>query len=121
MIRILIADDNEMVRQGLDGFLSAMNDMSVIGHACNGIEAVAFCDNFQPDVVLMDLLMPKMDGISATQIIRQRHAAIKIIMLSTYDLQARSYTGIHIGVHGFLTKFSSVDHILETIRAVYNG
>src|SRR5688572_5886328 len=83
-IRVLLVDDHEMVRRGLAVFLESSDDAVLVGEASNGQEAIALCETTAPDVVLMDLVMPEMDGIEATRIIRKRWPNIQVVALSSY-------------------------------------
>lgn len=119
VIRILIADDHGMVRQSLDLLLSLVKDITVVGQASNGQEALDLCEKVMPDVVLMDILMPEMDGFTATQALRRRYPKIKIIILTAVSNAEKSQAAYQSGAHAFLLKNSSVDQIFETVRAVH--
>ena len=82
-IRVMIVDDHAMVRTGLATFLEVSDDLELVGQASNGREAVDLCEQFQPDVVLMDLVMPEMDGVTATRIIRERWPQVQVIALTS--------------------------------------
>lgn len=121
MIRILIVDDHDMVRQGLNQLLTSTQDMSVIGHARDGLEALHLCRLLQPDVVLMDVMMPGMDGMTATQIILEYDANIKIIVLSGLHDEAISRKAVGVGARRVLSKTARMHEILETVRTVSKG
>ncbi len=118
MIRILIADDHAMVRQGLDQLLNSVDDFSVIGHACDGLEAVAMCEILQPDIVLMDISMPRMDGWTAARILSQQNSRAKIIVLSAMEDEICLQVAIHTNVEVVLSKDASINEILETVHTV---
>src|SRR5215813_11043169 len=112
MVRIVIADDHAMVRKGLDQLLNSTNEFSVIGHACDGLEAIYMCEMLQPDVVLMDIMMPKMDGLVATRMLRQHNANVKIIILSALGDDALLHEIIQTDVDVILSKSASITDIL---------
>lgn len=118
MMRVLIVDDHGMVRQVLSQLLKSTADMQVAGLAADGREALQFCAEHTPDVVLMDIMMPEMDGLAATRFIRQIQSNIKIILFSAHSDEASVQAAYHAGVDGFLSKDVSIDEILDTVRAV---
>jgi DNA-binding NarL/FixJ family response regulator len=119
MIRVLIVDDHSMIRQGLSQVLQTTTDMQVVGLAADGREALRFCAEQTPDVVLMDIRMPEMDGLAAARFIRQTRPTIKIILFSSQDDEASLQAAYHAGAHGFLSKDIVIEEILETVRAIY--
>src|SRR3954447_8044906 len=120
-IRILIADDHRVVRQGLRMFLALDTDLEVIGEAANGAEAVKLAHELQPDVVLMDLLMPEMDGIAATQVIRRESPDVEVLALTSV-LEDTSVVGaIRAGAIGYLLKTTDADELCRAIRAAADG
>jgi DNA-binding NarL/FixJ family response regulator len=121
MIQILIVDDHAMVRAGLDQLLSTASDMTVIGQACDGLEALDQCQRLLPDIVLMDIVMPRMDGIRATSLIREQNPNIKIVILTAMCDEALIKPSILAGAEAVLTKNTSIGAILDTIRAVYES
>ncbi|HVO43479.1 MAG TPA: response regulator transcription factor [Aggregatilineales bacterium] len=120
-IRILLADDHDMVRRGLAVFLEAFPDMELVGEAGDGTEAVALCDQVHPDVVLMDVLMPQMDGIEATRRIKTKDPHIQVLMLSSSKDEDLIKSGIQAGAIGYILKNISVEEMAEAVRAAYHG
>jgi two-component system, NarL family, response regulator LiaR len=116
MTRILIVDDYPMIRQVLDLLLNSVAGMTVVGHASNGLEAVALCEEQQPDIVLMDVSMPEMDGITATGVIRRRFPDIKIIMLTSMNTDELIPAAYEAGAHGFLQKNTTMSEIIDAVR-----
>lgn len=121
MIRLLLVDDQILVRQGLKVLLEAQPDLEVIGEAQDGQQAVAQVEALQPDVVLMDVRMPEMDGVAATQIISQRFADIKVLVLSTFNDDDYVWRAIRFGAKGYLLKDSNPEELAQAIRAVHRG
>ena len=120
-IRILIADDQQLIRSGLAMVLGATEGMDVVGEASDGIEAVALAASLAPDVVLMDVQMPRLDGIAATREITASSPASRVIILTTFDIDAYAFGGLEAGASGFLLKDSSSEDILAAVRAVAAG
>ena len=120
-LRILIADDQQLIRSGLAMVLGATEGMDVVGEASDGIEAVALAASLAPDVVLMDVQMPRLDGISATREITRSSPASRVIILTTFDIDAYAFGGLEAGASGFLLKDSSSEDILAAVRAVAAG
>lgn len=120
-IKVLIVDDHQVVRQGLRTFLELHEDISVIGEAQDGQEAVKLVRQFRPDVVLMDLVMPHMDGISATQQVLALDSKTKVIVLTSFSEDDKVFPAIQAGVASYLLKDVSPDDLVEAIRAVYHG
>lgn len=120
-IRILIADDQALIRTGLAMVLGATADMDVVGEAADGIEAVALAAVLKPDIVLMDVQMPRMDGIEATRQITAQNSGSRVIILTTFDIDAYAFGGLEAGASGFLLKDSTSDDILTAVRAVAAG
>lgn len=116
-IRVIIADDQELVRAGFAMVINSQEDMSVVGQAKDGYEAVELCKTLQPDVILMDVRMPRMDGIEATQKIQQA----RVIILTTFDLDEYVMAAINAGASGFLLKDTEPETLLNSIRTVYQG
>ncbi|MCF4970067.1 response regulator [Nostoc sp. CMAA1605] len=120
-IRILIVDDHPVVRQGLAAMIDRESDMAVVGQACNGREAVAVFRQHQPDVTLMDLRMPEMDGVAAITAICGEFENAQIIVLTTYDGDEDIYRGLKAGAKGYLLKDAEPDELLAAIRMVNAG
>jgi NarL family two-component system response regulator LiaR len=120
-IRVLIVDDHAMLRSGLRLFLLAFDDMEMAGEASNGEEALHLCEQLQPDVVLMDLIMPVMDGIRTTQVIHQRYPSIKIIALTSFIEGDLVQEALEAGATGYVLKNISAGELANTIRAAYAG
>ena len=120
-IRVLICDDQDMIRQGLKTILDRQDDMSVVGLAADGLQAVQMAHDLKPDVVLMDIKMPNLDGIGATRRITQENAAIHVIILTTYDADDMVFDGIRAGAQGYLLKDAGSEAILTAIRGAANG
>lgn len=118
MIRILIADDHAMVRQGLCQLLNSVPDFSVIGQACDGCEAVYLCELLQPDIVVMDLAMPNMDGLTAIRLIRSHNAYVRIIILSAFSDETQPEEALLAEIEVVLSKHASIYEILDTVHAV---
>ncbi len=116
-IRVLIADDYAAVRYGLEVFLLAFDDLQLVGRAVNGDEAVKLCGQVRPDVVLMDLLMPVMDGITATRLIKERYPEIKVIALASFEEEHLVQEALKAGAASCLTKNASIGELAEAIRA----
>ena len=114
-IRIMIVDDQDVVRRGLSLFFEAFDDLELVAEAANGLQAVQLCDEIQPDVVLMDLMMPEMDGITATRIIRQKHPHIQVIALTSIQDDVSVHQMLDAGALGYLLKNASVDELANTI------
>lgn len=114
-IRIMIVDDQDLVRRGLSLFFSAFDDLELVAEAANGQQAVQLCDEIKPDVILMDLMMPEMDGITATRIIRQKHPTIQVIALTSVHDDTSVRQMLEAGALGYLLKNASVDELANTI------
>jgi two-component system, NarL family, response regulator len=120
-IRVLLAEDHEVVRDGLAAIIDYQADMTVVGHACNGEEAVERFAELQPDITLMDLRMPGMGGAPAIEAIRKKFDDARIIVLTTYDGDENIYRALKAGARGYLLKDSGKDDLLSAIRAVHEG
>ena len=120
-IRVLVADDHAVVRDGLKLILETEDDFAVVGEAADGIEAVRLAGELQPQVVLMDLRMPRMDGLEAIAQIRASQPAIAIIILTTYNEDDLMLRGLRAGARGYLLKDTSRRALFDTVRAAARG
>jgi DNA-binding NarL/FixJ family response regulator len=121
MIRVLLVDDQQIVRTGLRTLLDVEPDIEIVGEASNGREAVAAVAEYRPDVVLMDVRMPDMDGIQATQHIVKAGSLSRVCILTTYSVDDYVFDALAAGASGFLLKTDTPDRILATLRAVADG
>lgn len=121
MIRVLIVDDQELVRQGLSGLLATQPDLQIVGEASTGKQAIAQVEALHPDIILMDIRMPEMDGVVATREICQRFSDCKILILTTFDDHEYVSQALQFGAKGYLLKDTPVDDIAIAIRSVYKG
>lgn len=120
-IKVLLVDDHAVVVKGLQFFLRMQSDIEVVGEAVNGKDALRIMPELKPDVVLMDLLMPEMNGIEATRRIRQIYPETKVIMLTSFSEQDQVVPAIKAGANGYLLKDVQPDELVEAIRGVYHG
>jgi DNA-binding NarL/FixJ family response regulator len=121
VIRVVLADDQPLVRTGLRMIFSPEPDIEVVGEAANGAEAVALCLQKHPDVVLMDVRMPEMDGIEATRRLGAEESPPKVLVLTTFDLDDIVYDALRAGASGFLLKDAPEDRLTTAIRVVADG
>ncbi|MFD5460138.1 response regulator [Streptomyces olivaceus] len=121
VIRVLIADDQQMVRQGFTVLLNTQPDIEVIGQAVHGLDAVAKVADLSPDVVLMDIRMPELGGIEATRRITGSTPDIRVLVLTTFDLDEYVYEALRAGASGFLLKDASADQLADAVRVVAAG
>ena len=120
-IRVLIVDDHAMVRTGLATFLEVSDDLDLVGQATNGQEAVETCQQLQPDVILMDLVMPEMDGVTATRAIRERWPQVQVIVLTSFQEKELVQDALQAGAISYLLKNVSANELAEAIQAAYAG
>jgi len=121
MIKVLIADDHHVVRRGLLFFLKTQKDIEVVGEAKNGLEAVQLVESLKPDVVLMDLVMPELDGIQATEQIKEKWPNIKVLMLTSFSDKDHILPALVAGASGYQLKDIEPDELVESIRQIMRG
>lgn len=121
LIRVMIVDDHDMVRDGLNVMLETCDDFEAVGQAKNGEEAIRLCEYVRPDVILMDLVMPIRDGISATKAILKQFPDVKIIALTSYDYAGMVEDALKAGAISYLKKDVSIHELANAIRAAYLG
>jgi DNA-binding NarL/FixJ family response regulator len=120
-IRVVIVDDHAVVRSGLEQFLAIADDIDVVATAANGNEALACVELYRPDVVLMDLSMPELDGVEATRRIAETSPASRVLVLTSFSDQTRIMDALGAGADGYLLKHSDPDDIAKAIRVVHDG
>jgi len=120
-IRILIADDHTVVREGVRSLISIVPDIEIIGEAADGIEVVQKARSLQPDVILLDLVMPRQDGLAAINEIKQENPDARILVLTSFAEDEKIFPAIKAGALGYLLKDSSPQQLLQAIRDVYRG
>jgi DNA-binding NarL/FixJ family response regulator len=120
-IRILLVDDQALFREGLQTLLSIQSDFAVVGQAANGDEALRLAATLRPNVILMDLQMPGMDGVSATAVLRMRQPDAKVIVLTTFDDDESVFEGLRAGAVGYLLKDTPSERLVEAIRRTARG
>jgi len=120
-IRVMLVDDHTVVRSGLSAFLLAYEDLELVGEASGGEEAVQLCDKLNPDVILMDLVMPGMDGAAATRAIRKKCPNIQVIALTSFKEQELVQGALQAGAIGYLLKNVSAEDLANAIRSAYVG
>ena len=127
MIRVVLVDDQELFREGVGTIIDAQDGMQVVGVAGDGFQAVTVCDDLQPDVVLMDVRMPEMDGVEATRQlflpdrVFRRETPLRVVVLTTFNLDDRAATAIRYGASGFLLKDTTPLMLRDAIRTVHAG
>jgi DNA-binding NarL/FixJ family response regulator len=120
-IRLLIADDHPVVRDGLSGMFSGDDGFEVVGEAANGAQAVTLASALEPDVILMDLRMPEMDGVAAIAELARRKLPARVLVLTTYDTDSDVVRAVEAGATGYLLKDSPRDELLRAVRAAARG
>ncbi len=120
-IRVAVIDDDGLIRDGLGAIIETHDDLEFVGSAADGEAGVALCANRHPDVVLMDIRMPVLDGVGATARIKKETAEVKVIVLTTFDDADYIRGAMAAGAEGYLLKSSPADAIVESVRAVYRG
>jgi DNA-binding NarL/FixJ family response regulator len=121
VIRVLLVDDHPVVRSGLAGLLAAEDDLEVVGEAGDGMEAVSLAERLQPDVVLMDLHMPVLDGPGATTELARRVPSARVLVLTTFDTDADIVRAVEAGATGYLLKDTPRDQLVDAVRRAANG
>jgi DNA-binding NarL/FixJ family response regulator len=119
-IRVVLVDDHGVVRRGLRGYLELLDDIEVIGEAENGLEAVDLVDQLIPDVVLMDIVMPQLDGIGAITRIKAAHPEVQLVALTSFIEEEKVTAALEAGASGFILKDAEADDVAAAIRAAYN-
>jgi DNA-binding NarL/FixJ family response regulator len=120
-IRVLVADDQSMVRAGFRMLLAGEDDIDVVAEASNGVEAVEKAERFHPDVILMDIRMPELDGLEATRLILATDNGARILVLTTFDLDEYVYEALRAGASGFVLKDDPPEQLLAAVRVVAGG
>ena len=120
-IRVMLVDDHTMVRKGLTTFLNVFDDLQLVGEAENGADAIKICGEVLPDVVLMDMIMPDMDGAVATNLIRQKYPNVQILVLTSFKEGELIKKALEAGAIGYLLKDVSADDLGRAIRSAYVG
>jgi NarL family two-component system response regulator LiaR len=121
VIRIVLVDDHIKVHRAIAAAIDVWDDLELVGQGSNGKEAVQLCEDYGPDVVLMDVIMPEMDGIDATRVISQRFPHIKVLALSSFQDEDSVRAMLEAGAVGYLLKSSSIDDLAQTIRTAHQG
>lgn len=121
LIRLLIVDDHPVVRDGLRGMFAGVPDFDVVGEAANGVEALTLIEKLQPDVVLMDLRMPEVDGTTVIRRLSERGLSARVLVLTTYDTEHDVLPAIEAGATGYLLKDSPREELFRAVRAAYEG
>ena len=120
-IGIVVADDHEVVRAGFAAILDTQPDFTVLGTAADGAEAIRTCQEHRPDVVLMDVRMPGMDGIEATRLLRSADSGPRVLVLTTFDLDEYVYDALQAGASGFLLKDVTAERLFDAVRVIAAG
>ncbi len=120
-IRVMLVDDHTMVRRGLATFLKVYDDLELVGEAADGQAAVELCAQVLPDVILMDMMMPDMDGATATRLIRQQFPKVQVVALTSFKEEGLVRNALQAGAIGYLLKDVSADELARAIRAAHSG
>ena len=120
-IRVMLVDDHAMVRRGLATFLMVFDDFKLVGEAENGVNAIQLCAEVLPDVILMDMIMPEMDGASATRAIRKQFPQVQVIALTSYKEGELIKNALEAGAIGYILKDISADELARAVRAAHAG
>jgi NarL family two-component system response regulator LiaR len=120
-IRVVLVDDHHQMHQIVRATLGATTDIKLVGQGANGQEGIALCEQHQPDIVLMDVVMPVMDGIEATKVLHERLPAVKVLVLSSFQDHESVYAMLRNGAVGYLVKSSLAQDLAETIRSTVHG
>jgi DNA-binding NarL/FixJ family response regulator len=120
-IRVLLVDDHAVVRRGLRGFLELLDDLEIVGEAEDGSQAIRLAEETKPDVILMDLVMPILDGVAATAEIKKRQPGVEIVALTSFIEEQTVVAALEAGATGYLLKDASADDVADAVRAAYAG
>jgi NarL family two-component system response regulator LiaR len=120
-IKVMLVDDHDMVRQGLAIFIETVDDLELVAQASNGVQAIQLCDQLVPDVILMDLMMPEMDGFEASQAILAAHPDIRIVALTSFKDKKLVQSALQAGAMSYVLKNATIDELADVIRAAYAG
>lgn len=120
-IRVVLVDDHAQMHRIIHTILGATTDIKLVGQGANGQEGIALCEQYQPDVALMDVVMPVMGGIEATKVLHERFPSVKVLVLSSFQDHESVYAMLRNGAVGYLTKSSLAQDLAETIRATFQG
>lgn len=120
-IRVLLVDDHDMLRAGVAVVMTEFPEFEVVGTAVNGWDAAEKCETLRPDVVLIDILMPDIDGLAVVRIIKHKYPDIKFVVLTSFEDEKLIQTAHEVGVSGYLLKNVGIDELTDAIRAAYRG
>ena len=120
-IRVVLVDDHAQMHKIVQAILAATSDIKLVGQGANGQEAIVVCEQYQPDIALMDVVIPVMDGIEATKVLHERLPDVKILVLSSFQDHESVYAMLRNGAVGYITKDSLAEDLAETIRATFQG
>lgn len=121
MIKLIIVDDQSLIREGLTMMLSLYDNISIVGEASNGAEAIDMVDSLEVDLILMDIRMPIMGGVEATRIIKEKYEQIKVLILTTFNEDEYIFEGLKNGADGYLLKDINSEELVKAIETVYKG